>query len=105
MKDTLGSRLLQALFWIGVFALVWWFAWRPTDHWVSITIVGAILVSHLPPSPWRHFVSAAAWAVVAALLFFVVKVTSPIALILLGIGVVQGIFLGVQELKQRPQPD
>ncbi len=105
MDSSLKSRVGQALFWVVLYAVIWAMGWfRPSDLWVNFVIVGAILVSHLPPSPIRYFLGAITWVIVGAVLYFVVNLTHPIFLILIAVSIAQNVIAGVNDLKPvRPE--
>ncbi len=106
MIDTpLKTRLVHTALWIGAYAAFWFFMWRPSDVWVSAVIVGAIMLSHLPPLKVRYFAGAFGWLAVGAVLFFVVNNRSLIMLIIVGISVVQNIISGMNVLRSKPRDD
>ena len=71
-----GHRLAAAIALIVLYGLLWAFGlWRPLDEWVHAIVVGAILVSWLTPMPIRPFVALASWLAVAAVFYFVVRMT------------------------------
>lgn len=106
MIDTpLKARLVQTVLWIAAYGAVWMFLWRPLDHWVNAVIVGAIMLSHLPPIKVRYFAGAFGWLAVGAVLYFVVNQRSWILLIIVGISVVQNIISGINVLSSKPRDD
>ncbi len=99
----LSKRLLTALLWVGLYAVIWGFGWwRPLDMWVNFVIVGALIVAQVPPWPLRAFVGMAAYVAVAAVLFFAVNVRHPLPLLLLGIGAIQCLIEGLTALRAKP---
>lgn len=97
------TRLMHALLWTGAYTAFWFFAWRPLDHWVNAVIVAAILLSVLPPLRVRPFAGALGWLAVGAVLYFVVKVRSPIMLLIVGISVIQNVISGINVLSSNPR--
>ena len=101
----LQKRLLTALLWIGLYALIWGLGWwRPLDMWVNFVIVGAIVAAQLPQWPLRAFVGGAAEVAGGWVLFFAVNVRHPLPLILLGIGAAQCLFEGLGAARSEAHP-
>jgi hypothetical protein len=86
--DSIGVRILWAVIWCAGYGVVWYMAWfRPNDAWVNWAILGAIVVSNLPPRPLRYLVAGLAEFAIAAVIFFVIQ-HDALALLL-------GLFAGV----------
>jgi hypothetical protein len=74
MPDPLSRRFAMCAIWMVVYGTFWWFkVFRPLPHvaWVNLAVLGAILVSTLPPARVRPFSTCASFLALGAIMLLV----------------------------------
>ncbi|HZW09471.1 MAG TPA: hypothetical protein VFF69_06165 [Phycisphaerales bacterium] len=100
--DPLWRRVAMCLIWFAAYGLAWWFVvFRPLPHvaWVNLAVVGAILVSNLPPARIRPFAGAASFLALGAIMVLVINNT--LYAIVLGMCAVFALSDGILNLHAR----